>query len=145
VTADDAGPEQGEPQLIDLVRQLRTALGLPDVALPRSPKAVWEEALDEVRLRPMASGTPARGTRSARVILEVTAGVVPGTAEPEYTRRWAITTDEWEKAGQVAAADIANGQGALLAERNGQAVGYAEMMMAAPNVVNWVRTDWLWL
>jgi hypothetical protein len=38
-----------EPEPIELVRQLRTALGLPDVALPATPQQVWEDALAHVR------------------------------------------------------------------------------------------------
>lgn len=42
--------EAGEqPQPIDLIRELRTALGLFDGAMPVSPKQAWEEALAEVR------------------------------------------------------------------------------------------------
>lgn len=74
---------------------------------------------------------------SARVIIEVQAGVVPGTPEAEYTKRWAITSGEWEKAGDQASN--------LLAERNGQAQGYAGLLMLQPDRLNWVRVDWLWM
>lgn len=74
---------------------------------------------------------------SARVIIEVTAGVLPEHPEPEYTKRFAITSNEWEEAGERASH--------LLAERNGQAQGYAMLLMLQPNAVNWVRCDWLWL
>jgi hypothetical protein len=73
---------------------------------------------------------------SARVIVEVQAGVLPGTPEPEFTRRWAITSDEW---------DIAGDQSETLATLNGKAVGYAMLLMLQPDRVNWVRTEWLWL
>lgn len=76
---------------------------------------------------------------SARVIVEVQAGVVPGTAMDEHTRRWAITSDEWRQAEQDQTS------GTLLAETNGRAQGYAALLMLQPNAVNWVRTDWLWL
>lgn len=74
---------------------------------------------------------------SAKVIISVTAGVVPEIAETEYTRNWAITSEEWEKAGD----DVA----VLLSQRNGQASGYAQMLMLQPDRLNWVRLDWLWL
>ena len=32
---------------------------------------------------------------SARAAWEVTAGLIPGQAMPEYTRRWALTSSEW--------------------------------------------------
>jgi hypothetical protein len=76
---------------------------------------------------------------SARVIIEVTAGVVPGHPEEEYGRRWALTTKEWEDA-------TGRGEeGQLLAELNGRAQGYAGWLMLQPANLNWVRTDWLWL
>jgi hypothetical protein len=73
---------------------------------------------------------------SARVLLEVQAGVIPETPEPELTKRWAITTTEWEESEH---------QSGLLAERNGQAQGYAQLLMLQPDRVNWVRLDWVWL
>lgn len=76
-------------------------------------------------------------TESARVIIEVVAGVIPQKPMPEHTKRWAITSREWEDAGQD--------QMVLLAERNGQAQGYANLLMLQPQSLNWVRTDWIWL
>jgi hypothetical protein len=76
-------------------------------------------------------------TGAARVIIEVVAGVLPEHPEPEYTKRWGITSDEWEAAGPNAPD--------LLAERNGQAQGYAALLMLQPDRFNWVRVDWLWL
>lgn len=73
---------------------------------------------------------------SARLLLEVSAGIIPETPEPELGRRWAITTAEWEGSDD---------QATLLAERNGQAQGYAQLLMLQPDRVNWVRTDWVWL
>lgn len=73
---------------------------------------------------------------SAKVIVEVQAGVIPGTPEPEYTRRWAMTSDEWEAAGPKA--------GEELAMLNGKAQGYAMLLMLQPDRLNWVRTEWLW-
>jgi hypothetical protein len=76
---------------------------------------------------------------SARVVVEVHAGVVPGTAEPEYTRRWALSSSAWQ-----AAADSGT-QSEALAELNGKAQGYAGLLMLQPDRLNWVRTDWLWM
>jgi hypothetical protein len=71
----------------------------------------------------------------ARVIVEVQAGVMPGQPEDALTRRWVITSDEW---------DITGAQTELLATLNGRAIGYAMLLMLSPQRVNWVRTDWLW-
>ena len=79
---------------------------------------------------------------TARCIIEVTAGVVPGTVEPEYTRQYAITSDEWNKAR---ASEEQGTEIALLAERNGVAQGYASMLMLQPASLNWVNVHWLWL
>jgi hypothetical protein len=77
-------------------------------------------------------------TRSARLIVEVVAGVIPQTPEREHTRQWVLTSEDWH------AADDAK-KGILLAELNGSAQGYAALLMLQPDRFNWVRTDWLWL
>lgn len=74
---------------------------------------------------------------TARLIVEVQAGVIPGKADPVHTRRFAITSQEWNEAGE--------GMSELLARINGQAQGYAGFLMLQPHVLNWVRTEWLWL
>ncbi len=75
---------------------------------------------------------------SARVIVEVVAGLIPGKdPDPEFTRRFHITGAEWEEAGE--------NQGNLLAEVNGRAQGYAGYLMLQPDRLNWVRTDWIWV
>jgi hypothetical protein len=75
-------------------------------------------------------------SESARVIIEVVAGIMPERPMPEYTRKFAITSSEWNDAED---------QSVLLAMRNGQANGYAQFLMLQPDRLNWVRVDWLWL
>lgn len=73
----------------------------------------------------------------ARVLIEVRAGVIAEIPIPEYTKQWAVTSKEW---------DLGSEKGLeTLAERNGQSMGYAMLLMLSPNQVNWVRTDWIWL
>lgn len=72
---------------------------------------------------------------SVRVVVEVAAGVIPQKPDPEFTRRYIITSAQWQEAKD---------QAALLAEVNGQAQGYAGLLMMQPDRLNWVRTDWLW-
>lgn len=80
---------------------------------------------------------------NARVIVEVVAGLIPGKdPDPQYTKRYAITSKEWQEAGDQ---DQGRGQALLLAEVVGKAQGYSAMLMNSPNIVNWVRTDWIWL
>jgi len=71
-----------------------------------------------------------------KVIVEVVAGRVPGKPILERTRQFVITFEEW-----VDADDQAN----LLANRNGEACGYAQYLMMQPDRLNWVRVDWIWL
>lgn len=73
------------------------------------------------------------------MIVEVVAGLKPKVPMPEYTRRWALTAEEWD------AATAAGGPEEKLAELNGRAQGYAALLMLQPDRLNWVRTDWLWL
>jgi hypothetical protein len=76
--------------------------------------------------------------KSARVIVEVVAGLLPGKdPDPEFTRRYAITSEQWQQAGEK--------QLELLAEVTGKAQGYAALLMLQPDRLNWVRTDWIWL
>lgn len=85
---------------------------------------------------------------TARVLLEVTAGLIPERPEPELTKHFHITSAEWQAAGDPleAGSDLeVSRQSALLADRNGRALAYANLLMLQPDRVNWVRTDWIWL
>jgi hypothetical protein len=85
---------------------------------------------------------------TARVLLEVTAGLIPERPEPALTKQWAITSAEWQRAADPLEAGSeleVSRQSALLAERNGQALAYANLLMLQPDRVNWVRTHWIWL
>lgn len=86
----------------------------------------------------MPEQTPLRPL-SLRLMIEVTAGVLPGTPDPAHSRGYNITSDEWEKAEEAGLT------GPLLAELNGQAQGYAALLMLQPDALNWVRTEWVWL
>jgi hypothetical protein len=76
---------------------------------------------------------------SARVGVDVVAGLIPGQPMPEYTRRWFITSDEWTVAGRTP-----DGQSELLATVNGKAQGYAGLLMLQPDRLNWVQVQWVW-
>jgi hypothetical protein len=86
-------------------------------------------------------------TDAAKVLIEVQAGVIPGQPEPEYTRRWAITSAEWERAEQD---DKEADEGhrfacfLLLSFRAAEADEYARMLRD-PSRFNWTRTEWIWL
>lgn len=78
-------------------------------------------------------------TETARLVLEVTAGLIPGKPEPELTRQYALTSSQWAQAGKD------NIELPVLAEINGKAQGYAAALMLQPDRYNWVRLDWVWL
>lgn len=73
---------------------------------------------------------------SARIVIEVTAGLIPGQPNPAYTKQWVITSKEWN--------DVTD-HGILLATKNGTAQGYAGLLMLQPDTLNWVRIDWIYL
>lgn len=74
---------------------------------------------------------------SARALWEVTAGLVPGEPEARHTRRYGVTSAEWDE-----------GRGLpLLLERWHQAVAYAtylQLLCANGREVNWVRVEFVW-
>lgn len=73
---------------------------------------------------------------SAKVIIQVVAGIIPEQPMPEHTRRFGITGKQW---------DDAEDPSVLLAETNGRAQGYAGFLMLQPDMLNWVRIDWIWV
>jgi hypothetical protein len=69
---------------------------------------------------------------SAKIIIEVVAGIVPGSPMPEYTRRWSLTRDQFD-----------NDRNAVI-KAYGESREYAATL-ENPAKVNWVRRDWTWL
>ena len=70
-------------------------------------------------------------------VWEVTAGLIPGTVDPEYTRGFGLTSQEWE-----------GSEGLLLflrrgAEANAYA-GYLQLLCSQGRAVNWTRVDLVW-
>ena len=73
---------------------------------------------------------PQEGGR-ARIMLEVIAGVVPGSPVHEYTRQYAVTDEDMNNPPRYI-------------EICGMAMNYA-MSLQNPGRVNWVKFEWLWL
>lgn len=69
--------------------------------------------------------------KQAKLVIEVTAGLIPGQPDPQHTRRWALSTEECE-------------DGYTMSDALGASREYAAVL-AHPSVVNWVRHDWVWL
>lgn len=92
---------------------------------------------------------------AARAVLEVRAGLIPEKPIDGFTRQFWITADEWNQAKiatEKMQADNPNWyqDGAAptalaLLDIQGKANAYAAYLMVQPDLVNWVRTDWVWL
>lgn len=78
---------------------------------------------------------------SARLGIQVDAGVVPGNPMSQYSRQWFISSSEWAEARE----DLTGmEQAKLLADVNGKAQAWAMYLMLQPDRVNWVKTEWVW-
>lgn len=75
--------------------------------------------------------------QAARCAWEVTAGLIPGTVDHQHTRRWGLTSEEWDE-----------GRGyQLFLEREAQAGAYARYLQelcANGREVNWTRVEFVW-
>ena len=74
---------------------------------------------------------------SARCAWEVVAGLIPGQVMPEHTKRWGLTSHEWD-----------DGKGLeLFYEREALAGAYARTLQTLCMMgreVNWTRIDFVW-
>jgi hypothetical protein len=64
-------------------------------------------------------------------------GVVPGSPEPEWSRQWFITSEEWY-------ANDGEDQAHLLSDLAGKASAWATYAMLQPERFNWVKMEWVW-
>lgn len=74
---------------------------------------------------------------AARCMWEVTAGLIPGQAEVEHTRRFGLTSLEWD-GGKGYELYLARGAAA-----NAYAL-YLQELCAMGKSVNWTRVDFVW-
>lgn len=79
---------------------------------------------------------------AARIIIEVVAGLIPGTPMPGYTKQFGITSDAWYAQGKYEGKQEEARMEILSVY--GIAQEYARNLMN-PQVVNWVRLDWVYL
>lgn len=85
------------------------------------------------------------GTR-LRCYWEVQAGVIPGTVEGLYTRRWMISSEAWAADVQAAKA-LGQAEGPLYShfrDFQTQAQEYAASI-TDPRTLNWVTVSWMWM
>lgn len=75
--------------------------------------------------------------QAARCAWEVTAGIIPGRVDDQHTRRWGLTSDEWD-----------GGKGyELFLQREALANAYARYLQelcCMGKEVNWTRVDFVW-
>jgi len=81
-------------------------------------------------------------SQSARVLIEVVAGIVPNTIMPEYTKQFAITSDMWYAQGEYEGKKEEATMEML--KIYGTAMEYVRHIMN-PQMVNWVRLEWIYL
>lgn len=81
-------------------------------------------------------------TQSVRIVIEVTAGIIPGTIMKEHTKQFIITSDAWYVQG---AYEGKKEEAQLeVLKIYGFAQEYARNLMN-PQVLNWVTLTWLYL
>lgn len=74
-----------------------------------------------------------------KALFTVTAGVIPGTANPEHSKQWSYNSDDYEKD-----AHTPQDQPTVFSRMLQEAHDYA-MGLSHPAYLNWVRVDWMWL
>lgn len=85
------------------------------------------------------------GTR-ARCCWEVVAGLIPNQPMPEYTRRWVITGEYWDRVNEMTDEEFTREHPSgksKYAEFLEEAQEYARSL-THPQRLNWVRVDWIW-
>jgi hypothetical protein len=74
--------------------------------------------------------------KNVRMVLEVSAGLVPGQPEQKFTKQFVILSDDWHNASRF---ERIQKLGNLLDDAHEYAIDITD-----PNKVNWVRTDWIY-
>jgi len=101
------------------------------------PMPEWENLPDTIKLAwqnaATAIASPEEKIGRCRCYWEVVAGVIPGTPEPEYTKRFAMTTEEYEseKSQEIFIGSMV------------KALEYARSLHQPQNL-NWVNLQWVW-
>jgi hypothetical protein len=91
---------------------------------------------------------PTKTQAKVRIIIEITAGVIPGMPADEYSRRFIISSEEWYGEGDAStpekAAQLKHNSEEAVMKMYGYAQEYARSLWN-PKIVNWVTTNWLYL
>lgn len=75
---------------------------------------------------------------SARIGIEVTAGLIPGKPDAEFTKKWFITSDVWRRMNEGDPDARAH-----FIRVAGESREYAATL-EDPRRLNWVRRDWVY-
>jgi hypothetical protein len=78
----------------------------------------------------------------AKAFFTVTAGIIPGTVDPQYTKHWNYTDLDYEDDVR-AVQDPAPAPSKFMVMRDA-AHEYARSI-TDPRAVNWVRVDFMWV
>lgn len=70
----------------------------------------------------------------------VTAGVIPGTIEPEHTRQWMYTSELREQDAAIAQEQDTNNFTRMMQEAHDYA-----LQITNPAYLNWVKVEFMWL
>lgn len=65
---------------------------------------------------------------------QVTAGVIPGIPNPELSRRFNLTSSDYES----------EKRSEIIEAKRAEASSYAESLQN-PSVLNWVTLEWVWV
>jgi hypothetical protein len=74
----------------------------------------------------------------------VTAGVIPGVIEKQYTKAWYWTSSDQENMMQMENEALQNEYRMKWIAMQGESREYAASL-EDPRRVNWIRRDWMWM
>jgi hypothetical protein len=89
----------------------------------------------------------ASGNGPLKCAWEVRAGVVPSIPMPEYTRRWFLTSEIWNRENEMSdeefKANHPDGKNTYATFRD-DAYEYAKGLNDSSRYLNWVEISWIW-
>lgn len=81
---------------------------------------------------------------SLRCQVTVTAGVIPGVIEAEYTKVWSWTDSDQQNMMQMGDMGLQNEYRMKWIAMQGESREYAASL-EDPRRVNWIHRDWMWM
>ena len=80
--------------------------------------------------------------QAAKAIFTVTAGVIPGSPMPEFTKQWGYTSGDYQTDVESLSQEPVGRS--LFLERLDAAHAYGRSL-TDPRAVNWVRIEFMWM